>query len=52
MPFYRYKSFNRDGKEVEGKVDASSIEAAKNKLKGQGLIPVLVEEASKSSSFW
>lgn len=44
MPFYRYESFNHSGKKVSGTIDASSKEAAKKTLQGQGLMPFDIEE--------
>ncbi|MBD3273283.1 hypothetical protein GF385_02960, partial [Candidatus Dependentiae bacterium] len=50
MPFYRYDSFNRNGKKVSGTIDASSTESAKKILQGQGLMPVKIEEVGTESA--
>lgn len=50
MPLYRYDSYNRDGKRVLGTIDASSYEAAKRNLQGQGLMPYSVKEAGSDST--
>ncbi len=44
MPLYRYDSFNRRGGKVTGTIDAASVIAAKEQLRGQGLMPVVVVE--------
>ena len=44
MPLYQYDSFNRRGTKVAGTIDASSAQAAKEMLKGQGLMPTSIVE--------
>ena len=46
MPLYQYESFTRLGKKVSGSVDASSLQMAKEILRGQGLMPISITEAS------
>ncbi|MCF7799912.1 type II secretion system F family protein [Candidatus Babeliales bacterium] len=46
MPLYKYESFNRQGKKIEGTIDAPSFQSAKNILQGQGLMPSKIEEIS------
>lgn len=43
MPLYQYDSFSRRGKRVKGIIDASSVQTAKELLRGQDLMPVTVE---------
>lgn len=44
MPLYRYDSYNRRGGKASGTIDAASVVAAKELLRGQGLMPTTVEE--------
>ncbi len=46
MPLYRYDSLNRRGVRVAGTVDAPTLQAAKEVLQGQGLLPTTIEEMS------
>jgi len=46
MPLYKYESFSRRGTTVSGTIDAPSTQAAKEMLKGQGLMPIKVVEAT------
>ncbi len=50
MPLYRYDSFNRRGAKVAGTIDAASMVAAKELLRGQGLMPTSVAEVSYDST--
>lgn len=55
MPLYKYESFNKRGKKVSGTIDAASSQAAITILRGQGLMPIKVEETSQEAagvSFW
>jgi type IV pilus assembly protein PilC len=45
---FAYKAMNRDGKEVFGVIDSDSQALAINDVKGLGLFPTVVREASKS----
>lgn len=45
MPLYRYDSYNRSGARSSGTIDASSVAAAKEQLKAQGLMPITVVES-------
>lgn len=52
MPLYQYDSFSRRGKRIKGTIDASSIQAAKEVLKGQDLMPISLSEiAAEASGF-
>lgn len=54
MPLYQYDSFSRRGKRIKGTIDAPSLQAAKQILQGQGLMPTKIEEvgvAAKGFSF-
>ena len=42
MAFYLYQAFSREGKKVNGRLDATSIQAARDLLSQQGLYPVSV----------
>lgn len=44
MPLYQYDSFNKLGKRIKGTIDATSINSAKEVLKGRGLMPTKIEE--------
>jgi type II secretory pathway component PulF len=46
MPLYRYDSLNRRGVRVAGTIDAPTMQAAKEVLQGQGLLPTSIEEMS------
>ena len=47
MPLYKYDSFSRRGNRVTGTIDASTVQGAKDLLRGQGLLPTLVEEVKQ-----
>ena len=49
MPLYEYDSYSRRGKRVKGSIDAPSIQAAKQLLQGQGLMPVDVKESASEA---
>lgn len=46
MPLYKYDSFNRRGSKVKGTIEAASLQAAKQLLRGQGLMPTNVTEVA------
>ena len=46
MPLYKYDSFNRRGSKVKGTIEAASLQAAKQLLRGQGLMPTKVVEVA------
>lgn len=48
MPLYRYKARDKDGALREGELESRAREAVAERLAGQGLIPVLIEEQAKS----
>lgn len=51
MPLYKYDSFNKRGGRVSGSIDAASPQAARQLLRGQGLMPVSISESKGSSGF-
>lgn len=52
MPLYKYDSYNRRGGRTAGTIDAASVQAAKELLRGQGLMPFkIVEVTEKSEGF-
>ncbi len=54
MPLYQYQSLNRRGATVNGTLDASSLQAVKEILQGQGLMPITISEVAydKQGSSW
>lgn len=50
MPLYQYDSFSRRGNRVKGTIDASSLQSAKEVLRGQGLMPIVLTEISTETS--
>ncbi|MCI8307989.1 MAG: type II secretion system F family protein [Lachnospiraceae bacterium] len=46
MPDFTYVAINRDGKEIKGTIDAIDINAARAKLKTDGMKPITVKTAS------
>ena len=48
MPLYKYDSYNRRGARVTGTIDAVSAGTAKELLRGQGLMPVRIEEVKEA----
>lgn len=50
MPLYQYDAFNRRGGRVSGTIDATSLQNAKELLKGQGLMPVKIGEMASDLS--
>jgi type II secretory pathway component PulF len=46
MPLYQYDSFNRRGDRVQGTIEATSLQAAKETLQGQSLLPTKIIEIS------
>ena len=46
MPLYKYESYSRRGAKVSGSIDASTLGAAKDLLRGQGLMPYKVAEVT------
>lgn len=52
MPLYKYDSFSRRGTKSSGTIDAASIQAAKEMLRGQGLMPInITEVAGEAAGF-
>lgn len=51
MPLYKYDSFNKRGGRVKGSIDASSPQAAREILRGQGLMPVTITESKGDAEF-
>jgi type II secretory pathway component PulF len=50
MPLYQYDSFNKRGERIQGSIDASTENEAKEMLKGQGLMPVSIKTTTGTSS--
>ncbi len=50
MPVYDYKAFDGQARSVAGIVDADSRLGARQKLQGQGLFPVAIEESRESQA--
>jgi len=50
MPLFKYDSFSRRGNRVTGTIDASTTQAAKELLRGQGLMPTSIEEVKTEAS--
>lgn len=50
MPVYEYTALETSGKSASGIIDADSAIAARQKLRGSGLFPVEVKEASSVST--
>ncbi len=46
MPLYHYESFNKRGARVTGTIDATSVQTAKELLRGQDLLPITITEIS------
>lgn len=46
MPLYKYDSYSRRGDRVKGTIDAGTAAAAKELLRGQGLMPVSIAEVA------
>ena len=44
MPLYKYDSFSRRGTKTSGTIDAATIQAAKEMLRGQGLMIINITE--------
>ena len=49
MPVYEYNALDKKGKTVSGIMDAESATAARQKLRGQGIFPVNIQEAIDSA---
>lgn len=50
MPLYQYEAFNRKGSKVSGTIDASSLQVAKELLRGQGLMPTKIAEVTSGGA--
>ncbi len=50
MPLYQYDSYSKRGARIKGVVDASSLQAAKEILRGQGLMPVEIKEVTPETT--
>ncbi len=48
MPVFEYVAINKNGRNIKGSIDAENPRVAKQKLKGQGLYPTSMKEASKA----
>ncbi|PCI74114.1 hypothetical protein COB28_01995 [Candidatus Dependentiae bacterium] len=49
MPLFSHQSFNKKGEQVSGKIDATSIAAAKDLLRGQGLMPTKITPLTENN---
>ncbi len=49
MPVYEYVALKSTGKSIKGSVEADSLRAARQKLRGQDIFPTDIKEASESS---
>ena len=51
MALYAYQAFTKEGKKVQGQVDATSLSGVRDNLIGQSLYPIKIEllQASKTS---
>jgi len=49
MPIFRYKGYLQNGKGSEGSITADSIRDAREKLKGNGILPVEIEPDEKNT---
>jgi len=45
MALYSYQAFSKDGKKINGHVDAPSLQGVKEQLTRQGLFPISIEIA-------
>ncbi|MDR3550554.1 MAG: type II secretion system F family protein [Candidatus Babeliales bacterium] len=54
MALYSYQAFSKDGKKVNGHIDAPSLQGVKEQLTRQGLFPILIEIAKDQTgqSWW
>jgi len=50
MPIFRYKGYLQNGKNSEGSITADSIRDAREKLKGNGILPAEIEPDESSSA--
>ena len=49
MPTFSYKARNSDGKLIDGKLDAQSIQLAAQTLNNRGLIPISIQSAANQT---
>lgn len=50
MPVYEFTALNKAGKKLKGIVDADSLPAARQKIRGQGNYPVTIRETSAKAA--
>jgi general secretion pathway protein F len=50
MPVYEFTALNKAGKKLKGIVDADSLSAARQKIRGQGNYPVTIRETSAKAT--
>ncbi len=43
MPIFRYKGYRQDGRDCSGSITADSVREARERLKGDGILPVEIE---------
>jgi len=54
MALYSYQAFSKDGKKMQGSLDAASVQGVKDQLVHQGLFPISIELAKdqNKSTWW
>jgi general secretion pathway protein F len=50
MPIFHYKGYRQDGKESAGTITADSLRDARERLKGNGIIPASIEEENAQTA--
>lgn len=50
MPVFEYTALNTSGKKTKGVIDADSLSAARQKIRGTGLYPVNIKETSAQAA--
>ena len=50
MPAYRFEALQTDGALRKGTLEADSLKAARTQLRGQQLVPLLVEAIASGSA--
>ncbi len=50
MPVFEYKALDSKGRSIKGVVDADSVRSARQRLKGQGIFPTVLEEAQAKAA--
>ncbi len=50
MALYAYQAFSKDGKKIQGVLDAPSLDAVREQLVGRGLFPITITISSHTAS--